>query len=654
MPGTEADRDLGGLLVVGLVWVSVQVCFGLKRGDRFYVGFPLVRELLPPVTFRPIGWLRALMLLLGGLGLSSLFAWFAAVLVLQLWARTGADDKWRPALEAVTWTVFALVLAPSLALVWKSLDRNEDEASDTGDRPSVIAWPWWTIVVIAGCSLLVVGAFVAFISFVHGTIHVGDVAVTSFRIERYLAGGIVSPAPSSICLFAALLAGLVATARRLSMVGRGYTALARGSAAFRVLTSGPQVAQHLADAPKDAGLWDEVTRRFTALLDMPVNNLPPVYIVSVVTGLTIAAFSVRSIATIEGLSYSLFVQLASFAVLVMALLLVAQAGAMWGELQPKLALLVRTRIERAMAAAGSVVRWELSITPPRLGELMPMAQRAVRLRAEILGIANRHQIPRVFSGFPDRRAAQDALLLATRQRPGVVVRQEDLCGLQMALEQAEPDKVQRLHAEIVRHPGTPLLQSDAWEHLWRFGDGLTEMLERVHWKRCFGAGCDSDAAAGDALVGTNEHRTASGAASTDRWFAECEEFVALQYAFLLRDVVSRIMSALFAAMLCLTLLTASHLFYLFQGRSSLLTVDLFAVGVAAIIALRIVIGLERDTIISRLRVTTPGRIDFNWDFLKRVGIYGVLPLLAVIGSLFPEIGDSFFGWLEPIRKLASF
>ena len=66
------------------------------------------------------------------------------------------------------------------------------------------------------------------------------------------------------------------------------------------------------------------------------------------------------------------------------------------------------------------------------------------------------------------------------------------------------------------------------------------------------------------------------------------------------------------------------------------------------------IGLERDTIISRLRVTTPGRIDFNWDFLKRVGIYGVLPLLAVIGSLFPEIGDSFFGWLEPIRKLASF
>ena len=71
----------------------------------------------------------------------------------------------------------------------------------------------------------------------------------------------------------------------------------------------------------------------------------------------------------------------------------------------------------------------------------------------------------------------------------------------------------------------------------------------------------------------------SGAMNIDSWFAECEEFVALQYAFLLRDVVARIMSALFAAMLCLTLLTAAHLFYLFQGRSSLLTIDLFAVGV---------------------------------------------------------------------------
>jgi hypothetical protein len=650
MPGTaKLIAYLGGLLVAGLLWASVQACLGLKRGDRYYVGFPLLRELTPPVTFRPIGWFRALILLLSGLALSCLCAWFAAVLIMQAWARGSADDGSRPTLEAVAWLVFAFVLAPSLTLVWKSLQWKRDPPT------TPVRWPWWSIAVTVVCSLLIVAALASFFSFIHNTIRGGDEAVASFRIERYLAGGIVSPAPISICLIAALLAGLIATARRLSLVGKGYTALAENSAAFRLLAGGPLAAQHLEDDRDHSDVWREAVRRFTALVDMPVHNLPAAYVISLVTGLTIAVFSVRSIATIEGWSFSLFVRLASFAVLIMALLLVAQAGAIWSELQPKLALLVRTRIERALGVAGGIVRWELSITPPRLGELMPMALRAVQLRDEILSLASRHQHPRVVAGFPDRRGSQDVLVPATWQQSGVFVRQEDLCGLQAALTEASPQAVHRLHTEIVERPTAPLLQSEAWGQLWKFGDGLIEVLERVHWKRCWGTGCDG-ATAGEALQPPKPDKrgSRSGEVSSDRWFSECEEFVALQYAFLLRDVVARIMSALFAAMLCLTLLTASHLFYLFQGRSSLLTIDLFAVGVAAIVALRIVIGLERDTIISRLRVTTPGHIDFNWDFLKRVGIYGVLPLLAVIGSLFPEIGDSFFGWLEPIRKLASF
>ena len=41
-------------------------------------------------------------------------------------------------------------------------------------------------------------------------------------------------------------------------------------------------------------------------------------------------------------------------------------------------------------------------------------------------------------------------------------------------------------------------------------------------------------------------------------FRDCEEFVALQFAFVLRDIVARTVAALFTAMLCLTLLTAAH------------------------------------------------------------------------------------------------
>ena len=114
------------------------------------------------------------------------------------------------------------------------------------------------------------------------------------------------------------------------------------------------------------------------------------------------------------------------------------------------------------------------------------------------------------------------------------------------------------------------------------------------------------------------------------------------------------MWSLFSAMCCLTLVAAAHLFYIFQGRTSLLTFDVIAIGLTALAAIRVLVEIERDRVISILRDTTPGEIDFSWDFARRLGVYGVLPLLAVVASLFPEVGDSIFRWLEPLRKLTAF
>ena len=86
----------------------------------------------------------------------------------------------------------------------------------------------------------------------------------------------------------------------------------------------------------------------------------------------------------------------------------------------------------------------------------------------------------------------------------------------------------------------------------------------------------------------------------------------------------------------------------------MLTIDLVAVAGAALSAVWILVGMERDHVLSRLRTTTPGRVDINWDFIKRLAVYGVLPLLAVIAALFPEVGGTLFGWLEPLRKLSTF
>ena len=136
--------------------------------------------------------------------------------------------------------------------------------------------------------------------------------------------------------------------------------------------------------------------------------------------------------------------------------------------------------------------------------------------------------------------------------------------------------------------------------------------------------------------------------SNSGWLAD-QALAATQSAMVQENYLS-----LFASMLCLVSLTAAHLLYVFNGRASLLTVDMLAVAATALSAVWILVDMERDHVLSRLRTTTPGRVDINWDFIKRIAIYGVLPLMAVIASLFPEVGGTLFGWLEPLRKLSSF
>jgi hypothetical protein len=137
------------------------------------------------------------------------------------------------------------------------------------------------------------------------------------------------------------------------------------------------------------------------------------------------------------------------------------------------------------------------------------------------------------------------------------------------------------------------------------------------------------------------------------WLTSCEMVVALQFAFVFRDILSRVVSALFAAILTLTFVTSAHLFYVFQARWTYLVIDTLMIIVASSTAMWLLVAIERDHVISLLRNTKPGRVNFDWDFVRRLAIYGLLPLCAVLGALFPELGESLFGWLEPLRRLVS-
>jgi hypothetical protein len=113
------------------------------------------------------------------------------------------------------------------------------------------------------------------------------------------------------------------------------------------------------------------------------------------------------------------------------------------------------------------------------------------------------------------------------------------------------------------------------------------------------------------------------------------------------------MSGIFAAMVILGLLVAAHLLYAFQGRAFLLGLDLSVLMLASFAAVWILIGLEKDAILSLIWRTTPGRLNFNWLLVQRLVVYGVLPLLLVLGSMFPEVGETLVRLMEPLRKLTS-
>jgi hypothetical protein len=110
-------------------------------------------------------------------------------------------------------------------------------------------------------------------------------------------------------------------------------------------------------------------------------------------------------------------------------------------------------------------------------------------------------------------------------------------------------------------------------------------------------------------------------------------------------------SGLTASLVGFGLVLAAHLLYSFQGRNFWLGFDLFLLCTAAAIGCVTLIHFERDRILSALWATTPGRINWTGGFLLRIGTYGALPALAVLGAVFPEIGNTLLGWLDPVKQL---
>ena len=136
-----------------------------------------------------------------------------------------------------------------------------------------------------------------------------------------------------------------------------------------------------------------------------------------------------------------------------------------------------------------------------------------------------------------------------------------------------------------------------------------------------------------------------------RWTHEessklAQEFVALRFLAFIRYAMLQLRNLLTFITFGYVLLVFSLGSYPFQSPH----VIAWTLGIALIVitvpVLLVFMAMEKDSVLSRITNTTAGKVD--WGFYVRAAAFGVLPLLSVLASHFPAVGQYVFSWVQPL------
>jgi hypothetical protein len=125
----------------------------------------------------------------------------------------------------------------------------------------------------------------------------------------------------------------------------------------------------------------------------------------------------------------------------------------------------------------------------------------------------------------------------------------------------------------------------------------------------------------------------------------CERFVSLVYVSFLLVALARMRSLIIAISGMYILILLALTLYPFEPRPAiqiyLIVMLVFIVSVVGLVFAQI----HRDATLSHITDTTPGEL--GADFYLRMASFVALPLFTFFASQFPEIGRTFYSWLEP-------
>ncbi|HYL05932.1 MAG TPA: hypothetical protein VE075_07820 [Thermoanaerobaculia bacterium] len=130
-----------------------------------------------------------------------------------------------------------------------------------------------------------------------------------------------------------------------------------------------------------------------------------------------------------------------------------------------------------------------------------------------------------------------------------------------------------------------------------------------------------------------------------------EDFFAIRVAAYLRYVFAQLRSSLMSALGPALLVLLAVAAYTFEPKGTV-SLGLLALVIAEIVvAVSIFVAMNRDTVLSLIAGNPPGEITFDWHFVSSLLTFGVLPLLALIGTQIPAAGQLLNGWLKPLLHL---
>jgi hypothetical protein len=152
------------------------------------------------------------------------------------------------------------------------------------------------------------------------------------------------------------------------------------------------------------------------------------------------------------------------------------------------------------------------------------------------------------------------------------------------------------------------------------------------------------------LAGLVEEQLETPSTFTKDWIQRAHYFMAAQTVVFLHHVLSHLQNLIFFVIAGLLLMLLAINYYPFQPRESFLWFNWVIILTTISLTFVVFIQMGRDRVLSLLSGTTPGQVTWNREFVLRILLYVIIPVLALLGAQFPEGMKQMLSWVGAFQK----